>query len=208
MAGANSSAGDDDKQYGYLAFAPGKGNNTKVENLTATGSGFVEVGHYGEGGGTYEVNKLTIKDMTATLCVNNGGNNIAAAFAHYGVATLTDCVMTGTVSVDPAFTAYDASFVNGTKTTITGGEYGKIYLANQAHVTIKNAEVDVIDSNAITAKNLGKLTIGSGTHVGTINLLTPGSYKPALTIEAGATVDTITYKGTTYTQAEWLAANP
>jgi len=205
---AGSGAVATDKNFGYLAFAPGKGNDTSVENLNVTGTGFVEVGHYKEGNGTYTVNNLKITDLVATLCTENGGNYIAAAFAHYGTATLTDCIMKGTVALKDGYTAYDASFVNGTKTTIDGGEYGKIYLANQAHVAINDAEIDTIDTYAISAKKLGKLTIGSGTTVGTINVSTPGSYKPALVIEDGATVGTITYKGVSYTAAEWNAAFP
>ncbi|MBE6974050.1 MAG: hypothetical protein E7436_00945 [Ruminococcaceae bacterium] len=191
LAGAGNNGGD--KNYGYLAFAPGKGNDTKVENLNVTGSGFVEVGHYGEGGGNYEINNLTITDLAATLAINNGGNNIAAAFSHYGTATMTNCVMTGTTATafSEGHTIYDAAFVNGTKTTIEGGEYGKIYLANQAHVTIEGAEVGEIDTYAINYKNLGSLTIGNDATVGTITVHPVGNYSLSVTIKAGAEVGTI-----------------
>ncbi|MBQ7012122.1 MAG: hypothetical protein IJN63_10485 [Clostridia bacterium] len=200
-------AGTGDDNYGYLAFVPEKGEDAKVENLTVTGTGFVEVGHYGVGGGDYEINNLVLKNMSATLGVRDGANYVAPVFCHYGNAVMKDCVMTGATGTKAGYTAYDAGFVNGTHTTINGGEYGKIYLWSQAHVTIYDAEIDTIDSAAITTKNLGKLTIGAGTHVGTINLV-PGTYTPALVIEDDATVDAIVYKGVTYTQAQWLSANP
>lgn len=190
--------------YGYLAFLPGKGKDANVSNVNVTGTGFVEVGHYGEGGGTYIVDNMTIKDMTTTLEVENGPDKVGAAFAHYGTATLNNCVMTGTVSGAKGYPAYDAGFVNGTKTTINGGEYGSMYIWNQAHVTIKDAKVGTIVSSAITKSNLGKLTISSGTTVDTIKLV-PGSYKPSLVIEDGATVGKIIYNGNTYNVEQWKA---
>ena len=202
LAGKFGEPGSDD--FSYLGFVPPKGESVKLSNLSVTGSGFVEVAHHKEGNGNYTIDNLTISDLRATLAVNNCGFNIAAAFSHYGTATMTDCVMRGTISDVAGFKPYDAAFVNGTKTNIVGGTYGVIFLANQAHVTITDAEVDTIDSCAITTRDLGKLTIGAGAKVGTINL-TPGTYPPALVIEDGATVDTITYNGVTYTQAEWMA---
>lgn len=200
--------GEGEGAYGYLSFNPGTEKDIVVSNVNVTGSGFVEVGHHGQKGGDYTVTNLNVTGMTTTVCVNEGGNNITAAFSHYGKAELNNCVMVGTESIDPAYTAYDAAFVNGTKTTINGGEYGKIYLAAQAHVTITNAEIDTIDSCAITTRNLGKLTIGAGATVGTINLTPTGNYKPALVIEDGATVGAIVYKGVTYTVAEWANVTP
>lgn len=197
-------AGQGAGAYGYLSFNPGAGENATVNDMNVTGAGFVEFGHHGQAKGVYSAKNLTITDMTATLCVNEGGNNISAAFSQYGTATLTDCVMTGTVSAKSDYTAYDAAFSNGTSTTIEAGEFGKIYLAAQAHVTINEAEVDTITSCAITTNNLGMLTIGAGTHVGTINLTPTGTYQPALTIENGAKVDAIIYKGVTYTQDAWI----
>ena len=198
-----SAPGTDD--YGYVGFVPANGEDATVSNVTVAGAGFVEVGHYGVStGGNYAITNLTVKDLVATLAVNNGGNNIAAAFSHYGNATLTNCVMTGTTTEKEGFKPYDAAFVNGTKTTINGGKYGKVYLAHQAHVTITGAEIAEIDSCAITTRNLGKLTIGAGAKIGTI-YLTPGSYTPSIVIEEGAEIGAIVYNGVTYTMTEWLA---
>lgn len=126
-------AGSGTNDYGYLSFNPGKGAAADVKNLNVTGTGFVEVGHTDEKtkASIYTVENLVVEDMTATLCVNNGGENIGAAFAHYGTATLKDCVMNGTVAAKEGDTAYDASFVNGTDTTIDGGEYGRVWPKNQ-----------------------------------------------------------------------------
>ena len=199
-------AGSGTGSYGYLGFNPGKGEDVAVSNLTVNGVGFVEVGHHGQGGGDYTIENLTVKGMSSTLAVTNGADKVTAAFAHYGNATMNNCVMTGTVATAEGYTAedtYDAGFVNSTKTVINGGEYGSFYVWSQAHVTVNGAKIDRIRSAAITTKNLGKLTIGAGTTVGTIEL-TPGSYTPALVIEEGATVGTIIYKGVSYTQAEWM----
>lgn len=190
--------------YGYLGFVPPAGEDVSVSNLNVTGSGFVELGHYGQGGGNYTAENIVIKNMEPTLKVTDGANKVAAAFGQYGTATLTDCVMTGVKDAGDGYTYYDAGFPNGTTTYIEGGEYGKIYLWSQAHVTINNAKIGTINSAAITTKNYGMLTIGAGATVDTINLVPAGTYPPALTIEDGATVGKIVYQGTEYTQTEWL----
>ncbi len=201
LNGTGASTGD----YGYLGFVPAAGEDATVENLNVEGTGFIEVGHYGVGGGNYTVNNLTVKDFTSTLAVNDGQYKVSAAFAHYGNATLNDCVITGTKTVDASATAYDAGFVNKTNTIINGGEFGSMYVWGQAHVTINDAKVGTIDSGAITTRNYGMLTIGAGAEVDTINIVCADKYTPALTIETGAKVGKIVYKGVTYTQAEWLA---
>ena len=177
-------------RYAYLAFAPGKGKDITVENLSVVGSGFVEMGHYKEGGGTYIANNLSIKNVNATLCIYNGDDSVAAAFTSYGKATLTDCVMFGATANLEGFTAYDAGFTNGTKTFINGGYYGSIYVWHQAHMTVNNAKIDYIRSAAITLNNLGKLTVGEGADIGTI-CLAPDTYAPSLVVKDGAVVDVI-----------------
>ena len=199
--------GGENGAYGYLSLAYENASTADIKNLNVTGAGFIELGHHGGSyinKGTYTIENVTIKDMQATLGVVNGTDKVAAAFAHYGTATLNNCVMTGTTTAKSGYTAYDAGFVNGTKTFINGGEYGSMYIWSQAHVTIKDAKVGTIVSSAITTSNLGKLTISAGTTVDTIKLV-PGKYTPAIDIEDGATVGQIIYKGVTYTQAEWLA---
>ncbi|MBE5794017.1 MAG: hypothetical protein E7323_04975 [Clostridiales bacterium] len=192
-------------RYGYLAFIPPTGENAEVSNLNVTGKGFVEVGDYDlSRGGTYTVNNLVIKDLAATYSVKDHDNYVACAFGHYGTATLNNCVMTGTTNFKEGYTPYDVGLPNKSTTTINGGEYGSIYLWSQAHATINDAEVDRIDSCAIPNSNLGMLTIGSGTHVKTLNLIPPGNYKTAITIEDGAIIDVINYKGNSYTLEEWL----
>jgi hypothetical protein len=165
------------------------------------------LGDYHVQGGVYEVNNVTIEDMNATYHIFESGTGryIAHAFAHYGTATLTNCVMTGATTIHEGYTPYDAGFPNKTKTVIDGGKYGSIYLWAQAHVKIVDATVDVIDSGAITAGNLGKLTIGAGAKIGTINLIRIDNYTPALVIEDGAEIGEITFDGKSYTVEEWLA---
>ena len=201
-----SLAGTGSDAYCYLAFAPGAGEDASVKNVNVTGSGFVEVGHYGAGGGTYTVEDLTIRNLAGTLSVIDAGHKVTAAFAHYGTATLKNCTITGTTSIAEGYKAYDLGAIHGTKTTIIGGEYGSMYLWSQAHVTIgAGAEIGEIDSCAITYKNYGKLTISSGAKVDTINLICLDAYKPALVIEEGAQVGQIIYKGVSYTQEQWMA---
>lgn len=193
--------------YGYIGFIPYPGDDAYVSNFNFTGKGFVEVSHHKEGGGTYVVTNVTITDLNCTFHVNNGGNDIAPAFSHYGTATLKDCVMTGSTTEKVGYKPYDAAFVNGTKTFIQGGKYGYIYMSHQAHVTLEEgADVDSIDCYSIISggKALGKLTVKAGAKVGTIYVL-PGGYKPSVVIEEGAEVGEIIYNGVSYTAEEWIA---
>ncbi len=193
-------------KYGYLAFATDKGATADIKNLTVTGSGFIELGHYGNPG-EYKAENLKIENFKGTLRSGDGNNIVTAAFAHYGKAELINCVMKGTTSIHADSTPYDVGFVNDTETTIQGGEYGSMYLWARADVVIKDAKIGTIDSKAITYKNYGKLVIGAGTIVDTINIIASDTYTPALTIEEGATVGTINYKGVAYTQEKWLELN-
>lgn len=186
--------GGENGVYGYLSLAFDDGATADIKNLNVTGVGFVELGHHGGNQstinrGTYNVENLEIKDLVATLPI--AGKNIVAAFSHYGEAILTDCIMIGTTSAVDGYTAYDAGFTNKTTTTINGGEYGKIYLWEHAHVTINDAEVDTIDTTAIKTSDLGKLTVGSGTTVERINLRAIKSYPHRVIIKAGAKVKTL-----------------
>lgn len=196
----------EEKTYAYLGFVPPAGEDIAVSNLTVTGTGFVELGHYGVGGGDYVADNLKIQNLASTLAIGNNGNTLAPAFSQYGNATLNNCVMTGATAADASATAYDAAFINSTVTNINGGEYGKIYVYEHAKVTIKDAKVDLIESYAMVKNGWGQLVIGEGAVVDTINLnKTSGIYDATLTIEPGATVGQINYDGVTYTQAEWMA---
>ena len=198
-SGAGSGVVGGTKDYGYLSFNPDGAVGCAVSNLSVTGNGFVQLGHTDEKNKAinYTAENLTIEDMTATLCVNNGGENIAAAFAQYGTGTLKNCTMTGTEALLDGYTAYDASFVNGTDTTIDGGEYGRIYMANQAAITVKDAKVGLIHGNGsgIVSKKTGaKLEIQAGSEVDKIEVAAYNNnhtLNDSIIIRAGAEVDTL-----------------
>lgn len=217
--------------YGYVAFIPALGEDATLSDLRVTGSGFVEVGDYETGlsTGTFTVSNLVIENLVATLHINNGGNNIAPTFSHYSKTNcyLIDCTMTGVTTEKNGYKPYDAALINGTKTVIERGKYGSIYVANQAYVTIRGAEVDSIDSCAIVYKTTtkGRLTVESGSKVGTITM-NSGAYEPSITIrsgaqvgklifndettkyiviEEGAIIDRLIYQGVSYTLEEWRA---
>ena len=200
--------------YGYLGFIPVAGEDAVIEDVRVAGAGFVEVGHHGtHQHGTYTINKLVIENLISTLWINNGGNLVSGAFSHYGYATLTDCVMTGTTTLKVGYKPYDALFVNGTKTYIVGGEYGIIYVSHQGYVEVGGGvEIDTIDSYAIK-KTAGKLVVKKDVKIGTINIFDhTATYRANFTIEKGADVGTIIYHSLTgiktYTVEEWLAAYP
>lgn len=199
-------AGQGAGAYGYLAFLPDAGEAVELSNLNVTGSGFVEVGHYGMGGGNYEVNNLVIKDLAATLANGDKGFVLGCGFAHYGNAVLNNCIMTGTTAVQDGVLPVDAGFVNGTTTVVNGGEYGTVYCWSKAVVTLNGTEVDTL----YVAPSNGTVAVKAGTHVEKL-IVDYGTSTPNITkaklaklvIEAGATVDAIEYGGNTYTVVEW-----
>ena len=193
--------------YGYLAFLPDAGEDVTVENLNVTGSGFVEIGHYGMGGGDYVVNNLKIKNLESTLANGDKGFVLGCGFAHYGNAVLNDCVMTGTTAKDGVMPV-DLGCVNDTTTVINGGEYGTIYCWSHAVVTVNGAEIDTLQVSPIK----GTVTVKAGTTVDTINVAYGTSDSNVtkarlekLVIKDGANVGAIVFRGTTYTVAEWNA---
>lgn len=202
----------DDEVQNYLASQ--NGEKITVSNGTFTGRTYsFMLGQYRTS--TYskfnlEANNIKILDMTVLNGVVNCGDKMSIAVYAYGNTVLNDCVMMGTSSEAKGYEVYDVGFVNRSVGTVNGGKYGSMYIWSQAHVTISNAEVDRIVCSTITVRNLGMLTIASGTHVGTLELNASNSrsYKPGITIEEGAIVDEIIYRGVSYTQEEWLAANP
>ena len=155
------------------------------------------MGHYGIGGGNYVANNLVVKDLVSTLANGDKGFVLACGFAHYGNATLNNCTMTGTTAMIDGAMAVDAGFVNGTTTTVNGGEYGTIYCWSHAVVTLDGAKVDTLYVAPIN----GTVTVKAGTQIGTINVdygtSTPNATSLAkLVIEDGATVGNIAFNGT------------
>lgn len=202
VSGSNPAEGN----HNYVAFVPPAGEDVTISNVTVTGEGFVEMGHYGLGGGDYVANNIVVKDLVSTLANGDKGCTLACGFAHYGNATLNDCVMTGTTNMIDGAMPVDLGCVNGTTTVINRGEYGTIYCWSHAVVTLDGAEVDTL----YIAPIKGNITIKPGTHIGTINVDygTLSTYATAanlakIVIEDGAIVDTIVYNGTSYTVAEW-----
>ena len=203
--------------YGYLAFLPDADGDVTVSNLNITGSGFVEVGHYGMAGGPYVFNNVTIRDLAATLANNDKGFTLGCAFMGMGDVTLNNCVMTGATAVQngvmpvdlgcgQAWSGYTDGNDNMISTTINGGEYGTIYCWSHSIVTVDGAKVDTMYVSPIK----GTVTIKAGTTVNTLNVDYGTSSANAtrlakLVIEDGASVGQIVYSGNTYSVTEWNA---
>lgn len=203
VTGADPSIGN----HGYVAFVPTAGKDVTVSDLTVTGTGFVELGDYSQGGGDYTANKLIVKDLESTLANGDKGFTLACGFCHYGNAVLNDCEMTGTTAMIDGAIAVDAGFVNGTTTVVNGGEYGTIYCWSKAVVTINGAEIGTM----YVAPSTGSVTIEAGTHIGTLNIDygtgTATAEKLAkLDIKDGVTIDKIIFDGKEYTSMDAVLA--
>ena len=202
--------------YGYLAFVPDAKENVTVENLNVTGSGFVEVGHYGQGGGEYVLNNVKIENLAATLANGDKGFTLGCAFMGFGDTTLNDCVITGTTAKDgvipvdlacgQAWSGYKDNNDNKVSTTVNGGEYGKVYCWSHGITTINGAKIDNIQVAPIN----GSVTIKAGSEIEKIvvdyGTSTPNKTRLSkLVIEDGATIGEIVFGVNTYTVAEWNA---
>lgn len=202
----------DDEVQNYLASQ--NGEKITVSNATFTGNTYsFMLGQYRTSSYcnfNLEANNLNIIDLNVKNGVANCGDKMSIAVYAYGNTVLNDCVMMGTTSEAAGYEVYDVGFVNRSNGTVNGGKYGAMYIWSQAHVTISDAEVDRIVCSTITVRNLGMLTIADGTHVGTLvlNASNNKNYKPGITIEEGAIVDEIIYRGVSYTQEEWQAFTP
>ena len=185
-------AGIGPEAYGYLAFLPDAGEDVTVSNLNVTGSGFVEVGHYGQGGGNYILNNVKIENLASTLANGDKGHTLAAGFMHFGNATLNNCVMTGTTAIQEGAIPVDLGCPQSLDTTINGGQYGTIYCWSHSNVVASSADIDTMyvapikgtvniqagtsidtlmvsyGTSAASANRLAKLTIADGAQIGTI----------------------------------------
>lgn len=193
-----------DTYHGYLGWVA---DEVTVSNLNVTGTGFVELGEYGNGGTKHTANNLVLTDMTSTLANGDKGFTVGITFMSFANENvLNNCVMTGAQSMGEEILPFDIGFGQNLTTSINGGEYGRIYCWSNSFGVINDAEVGYIQAAPIR----GSLTIAEGTHVGTINVDYGISSQYAnaarlakIVIEDGATVDEIIYDGKTYTQTEW-----
>lgn len=206
VSGSNPAEGN----HNYVSFLPPAGAAAKIENVTVTGEGFVEVGDYSygknTGKGDYTINNLVVKDLVATLAVNNKGFVLAPAFCHYGNAVLNDCIMTGTTNMVAGALPIDAAFVNSTTTLVNRGEYGVVYCYEHAKVTFDDAKIGTLYAATIA----GNVTIKAGTVIDKLVVdygTSAGNVTKArlekLVIEDGTTINEIVYAGNTYTIDTW-----
>lgn len=194
-----------------ISFTSADGQKYTISNAKFTGdTQAIFFGSYNKSNpGNYntELKNVTLENIKTFGSYANKEKNVSCAAWVYGTAVLNDCTMKGTTSGNTDTNiCCDVGFVNKSNATVSGGSFDSIYIYEQAHVTIENARVGKIVTGAITAYDLGCLTIKSGTTVDAIEINCSDSFTPALVIEDGATVSSIIYKGTTYTQAAWLAA--
>ena len=113
-----------------------------------------------------------------------------------GKSELKNCVIKNSVCINPAALAVDLSVVNTSECTIDKSEIGKLHVYEHAQATITNSTIDIIYSAPLDTHNGGKLVIGPGCNIGTIEVIKVTSTSiPKIEIQAGATVGTINFYG-------------
>ncbi|MBE6942539.1 MAG: hypothetical protein E7455_09725 [Ruminococcaceae bacterium] len=207
VTGADPSIGN----HGYVGFVPPAGEDATVSDVTITGTGFVEIGHYGMGGGNYTANNLKVENLESTLANGDKGFTLGCAFMAFGDLDLNNCVMTGTTAMDGVL-AVDLGCGQNLTTNINGGKYGTVYCWSHSIVNANGADIDTL----YVAPIKGTVTIKSGTQVDTLRVAYGTSAASAarlakLTIEDGAEIGKIVFSDannaeqTFDTVADWNA---
>ncbi len=235
-----------DKEFAFntnewATFTTENNNLMTLDNVTFSGKiGQIAIGEYrgktiNDVPYTNVLKNVTAKDMHLLSNVKSNGNHEIAitnvepidymSLLLYirGVATITDCVFTGTTSVAEKYIdyygdvhdvqTYDCGLPNYTNATFEGCTIGRIYAWSHSLVTLKDTKVDYIRcSTHNQTHTTAHLTIDAGSEIETIVVSSSGttsSYKdengnrhwtatpwaPSLIIKAGATVNVLDMNG-------------
>ncbi len=194
---------------GGNTLASSNGSKVTLKNANYTGS--AEAFYLGEyKGATADYNddtyleNVNITNLEVTNGISHLNDKISSAVYCYGETELENCKITGTVTkAGDEYTPYDICFVNQSTGIARNCEFGSIYVFTQANVTLDNVKADKITTAAATHVSRAALVIKSGCEIGSIEITCYSHRTPALTIEEGASVGSITFNGVTYTQAQW-----
>ena len=185
------------------------------KNVSFRGNiGYICFGVYKTGTPNNFLENVSIENLTINSKWGITNNNRCIAFGayFYGNNQLKNCTLKGTKidgpkNVDGKYINqanlvlddyFDCAFVNFAKSTIDGGEYGRIYNYEHAQTTVTgDAHISEIVTTTFKTHG-GYLRIEGGTvDKITVNptFLSGDSYQPIIIIEAGATVKEIDFNG-------------
>lgn len=185
------------------------------KNVSFRGNiGYICFGVYKTGTPNNFLENVSIENLTINCKWGITNNNRCIAFGayFYGNNQLKNCTLKGTKidgpkNVDGKYINqanlvlddyFDCAFVNFAKSTIDGGEYGRIYNYEHAQTTVTgDAHISEIVTTTFKTHG-GYLRIEGGTvDKITVNptFLSGDSYQPIIIIEAGATVKEIDFNG-------------
>lgn len=185
------------------------------KNVSFRGNiGYISFGVYNTGTPNNFLENVSIENLTinSEWGIKNNDRCIAFGAFFYGNNQLKNCTLKGTKidgpkNVDGKYINqndlvmddyFDCAFVNLAKSTIVGGEYGRIYNYEHAQTTV-TGDAHIFEIVTATFKNQGGyLRIEAGTvDKITVNPTFHSSYQPIIIIEAGATVKEIDFNGKT-----------
>ena len=196
------------------AFAAADSKEVTVKNITFAGEHFgVFGGVYGgvSGRNAYKTLLENVKIIgNGIYCYNGAGSIPMSAFSNLGTATLDNCTIKGTYWVGEkdtnanaqncydVFGIYDIFVPNNKLTTLNNSTIGTININNHGHLKVTGtSNIDKIDAFALVN---GTITIGEGAKVTLLNVDEyTASYAPTVTIEAGATIETLQLNSITKT---------
>ena len=198
-------------EYNFVAknaFAAINGELVTIKNIKFAGehSGVFGGVHGGKDNNFNVVFENVQIIDNAIYCYNNKGVNPISAFSNLGKATLNNCIIKGTYwvgadkdkdnednHVTNALTNYgvfDVFVPNSGTNIVNNSEIGSIYIAEHGNLTLSGTTiVDEIKSPKLVK---GTITIKNDTKVTTVDVdQHSDSYPPKVTIESGATIETL-----------------
>lgn len=182
-------------------FSSSNGAKVTINELNFKGTSHsIMLGHYvnsSYNNFNTELNKVNVIGLNVVSF--SGG--IAPAVTVYGNATLNNTNIYGTklsaLDTDPMWPVYDLATVNYTITNINNSKIGSIYTWNHALVNINEGSVVDTVLTASTPTKGGGIVVNNGAEVKLVDVNEKDTYayKVAITIKAGATVETLDLTG-------------
>ena len=182
-------------------FSSSNGAKVTVNNLNFAGTmQSIMLGHYVNS--TYNNFNTVLNNVNVIgLNVVSFSGGISPAVTVYGTATLNNTNIYGTklsaLDTDPMWPVYDLATVNNTITNINNSKIGSIYTWNHALVNINEGSVVDTILTASTSTKGGGIVVNNGAEVKLVDVNEKDAYayKVAITIKAGATVETLDLTG-------------
>ena len=162
----------------------------------------------------FDINNVIANGVTVGNCIHDAENHMSILAYLRGNSVVKNCQWTGTKKATEKMfcvtgehevensVPYDCGVPDKCTSSLEECEIGSMYAWQTSKVTLDKCTVGYLRARTClyTASNSGSLTIGEGTTVGELDVMTNKAFEkngPAITIKAGATVKNLKLNGRT-----------